>query len=222
MESIFRFAVVFSAIVFTPLILSVFIRTDYFLFSVYGICIALYSLVQVIFAYANRRSIERLTRRARTTNCMYNLLIVGYREDKDLFRKCLESMRHYLHDPKISKILVVIDGDSPEDEYMVDIFKSVFFADSVTIHGNIYITPVERAICVSQPHKGKRSALYTGFKFSDLMNVTGVICTDSDTVFCENAVKNLAKIAEYSDSIGAVTGNVEITNKSNFISFIFT
>lgn len=220
MESIIKFAIVFILVICLPLVVTVFVTTPYFLFSVYGVCIALYSAIQMIFAYANRRAVKRITERSRQTDLMYNILVVGYREDKELFRKCLESMKYYLYDLKVSKIIVVIDGDTEEDQYMVDIFNQVFIIDSKTVHGNLYTIPTERAICISQPHKGKRSVLYTGFKLSELMCVDGVICTDSDTIFCDDTVSNLVKLAECSDSVGAVTGNVEIINKTNFISFM--
>lgn len=220
MDAIGRFVVVFVLVVCAPLIVSFFVNMPYFLFSVYGVCIALYSCIQMTLAYANRKSVERFTQRSRPTDLMYNILVVGYREDPELFKKCLTSIKYYLYDIKISKIIVVIDGDQEEDKYMVDIFKQIFIIDSIAIHGNVYTTPLERAICISQPHKGKRSVLYTGFKLSELMCVNGVICTDSDTVFLEDTVSNLVKLAEYSDNIGAVTGNVEIINKNNFITFM--
>lgn len=220
MNSIIKFTFVSFLVICVPLIVSVFVATPYFLFSIYGICIALYSSIQMIFAYANRRTVEKLTERSKPTDLMYNILVVGYREDKELFRKCLESMKYYLYNLKISKIIVVIDGDTEDDKYMVDIFNEVFIIDSKTIHGNLYTIPMERAICISQPHKGKRSVLYTGFKLSELMCVEGVICTDSDTIFCDDTVSNLVKLAECSDNVGAVTGSVEIVNKTNFISFM--
>jgi hyaluronan synthase len=176
--------------------------------------------VQVLFSYLNRGYIEKITKLARITDEKYNILVVGYREDPILFKKCLESMKMFFDDPKIEKILVVIDGDTTEDKYMVDIFNQVFQVNSKYIEGSVFSIPDEKALCITQQHDGKRSVLYTGLNISILMDVYGVICTDSDTIFHKDVVSSLTKVLEHSEDVGAVTGNVEIINKNTVISYL--
>lgn len=220
MNSLLKFFTVLIFIVAVPVCITIFVKNQYVLFSAYGFCLSLYSFIQVLFSYLNRRYIEKITKRALTTDKKYNILVVGYREDPILFRKCLESMKMFFYDSKIEKILVVIDGNSPEDQYMVDIFKRVFDTDSKHILSSIFSVPVEKALCISQDHEGKRRVLYTGLKLSILMDVYGVICTDSDTIFHKDVVSSLSKVLEHSEDIGAVTGNVEILNKNTIISYL--
>ncbi|KAH6699051.1 nucleotide-diphospho-sugar transferase [Leptodontidium sp. 2 PMI_412] len=49
--------------------------------------------------------------------------VVGWREDKDLYRKCLES---FANDQSCGPLIAGIDGDTAEDEDMVKIFLSMF------------------------------------------------------------------------------------------------
>ncbi|OAD08205.1 glycosyltransferase family 2 protein [Mucor lusitanicus CBS 277.49] len=53
------------------------------------------------------------------------LAVVGYREEPTLFTKCLESIKE-LNYPDAFKIIVVIDGDAPEDREMANLFQKIF------------------------------------------------------------------------------------------------
>ena len=48
--------------------------------------------------------------------------VVGWREDEDLYRRCLQGLAT---DPRCGPIIAGIDGDTAEDEYMVNIFLDV-------------------------------------------------------------------------------------------------
>jgi hyaluronan synthase len=220
MNSVVKFFIVLFGVVGIPVSISIFVKNQFALISVYGLCLSLYSFVQILFSYLNRGFIERITKKARITNRKYNILVVGYKEDPILFRRCLESMKMFFNNPKIEKILVVIDGDTQEDQYMVDIFNQVFQENSKKVEGKIFSVPEEKALCITQEHEGKRSVLYTGLRLSIIMNVYGVICTDSDTIFHKDVVSSLTKVLEHSDEIGAVSGNVEILNKNTIISYL--
>jgi hyaluronan synthase len=189
--------------------------------SAYGIYIGLYSFIQILCSWLNRRNIEKITREALPSDKFYNILVVGYREDPVLFKRCLESISLFTYNHNVNKILVIVDGDSQEDEYMVDIFNDVFLLDSTvekTYEG--YTNTTEKVICIPQEHGGKRSVLYTGLKLSCEQGVYGVICTDSDTVFDQDAVRNLQVVLEYEEDIGAVTGMVEIINRGSVIAYM--
>ncbi len=82
---------------------------------------------------------------------------------------------------------------------------------------------------MSQPHAGKREIMYTA------MNLhtpdTEFIClSDSDTFFETNTVSEMVKVIDGYDQLqkenpkmrvcGAVTGNVEIWNMENLISYL--
>ncbi|KAG2199013.1 hypothetical protein INT46_011403 [Mucor plumbeus] len=53
------------------------------------------------------------------------LAVVGYREEPTLFTKCLESIKE-LNYPDAFKVIVVIDGDAPEDREMANLFQQIF------------------------------------------------------------------------------------------------
>ncbi|KAI8369604.1 nucleotide-diphospho-sugar transferase [Radiomyces spectabilis] len=53
------------------------------------------------------------------------LAVVGYREEPTLFAHCLESIQG-LEYPENIKVVVVIDGDAPQDSEMASIFQKVF------------------------------------------------------------------------------------------------
>ncbi|KAI8637091.1 nucleotide-diphospho-sugar transferase [Parasitella parasitica] len=53
------------------------------------------------------------------------LAVVGYREEPTLFTKCLESIKE-LNYPDTFKVIVVIDGDAPEDREMANLFQNIF------------------------------------------------------------------------------------------------
>lgn len=63
------------------------------------------------------RSLERGTDRP---ECM--AAVIGYREDTQIFTQALESYRHATG---CRFLLVGIDGDDREDEYMIEIFRKV-------------------------------------------------------------------------------------------------
>lgn len=48
--------------------------------------------------------------------------VVGWREDEELYARCLESLRST---PSCTTIVAGIDGDEVEDERMVDVFQKV-------------------------------------------------------------------------------------------------
>lgn len=207
-------------LIFAPLIVLYFsnlVVVKFSIISAYGIYIIFYTLIQITFAHLNRRKMEKISNDAIQSTLMYNILVVGYREDPILYKKCLESLKDLLHDKKIAKIIAVIDGNTEEDIYMADIFTEIFGEDGTVMDE---LLPESKAICITQEHAGKRHVLYTGLKISCDMKVHGVICTDSDTIFKKDAAMQLAKVLESDPNIGAVTGYVEILNKDSVISYL--
>lgn len=199
-----------------PIILTFYLKVpgEIEVISVYGIYAIFYMIIQMTFAFLNRRIMENVSQNIENGS-LYNVLIVGYREDPVLFRACLKSHLIDLDNDKIKQIFVIIDGDEEEDIYMADIFSSVFTTGMVTSDlEKVFST---KAVCILQPHAGKRHVLYTGLKIS-CDTVDGTICTDSDTEYSNDAVNTLINTLESSDEYGAVTGYMEISNPFTILS----
>ncbi|KAF9212352.1 ATP-dependent RNA helicase [Podila verticillata] len=75
-------------------------------------------------------------------------------------------------------------------------------------------------VCVMQPHRGKRSALYTGFAALLQQGIESVVMTDSDTYLDPAACKELAFALAESPVIGAATGDVRFYNTGTWVSFL--
>jgi len=203
---------------------------SYFSLSIYGIYIVFYMTIQIIFSYLNKRKVENIERNNPVITDKYNILIVGYREDPELFKKCLKSVQNLENQENIHKIFIVIDGNDEGDFYMAEIAKEFLKAMLIVVPGLVSENPeyfshvhfTERIYCFLQPHKGKRHALYTGLKLScEDEEVKGVLCTDSDTELDKKSFYYLANLLESKENYGAVTGNVEIINSNaSIISFL--
>lgn len=224
--------------------LDLVIKTDsQLVVSGYGILILSYFVIMIILSNKNNNKIkniltghiekEYLDTKKKTSAC----IICGYRENPQYFVECLESIFVNSHD--IDKVILVIDGNEESDDYMLEIFKIIFTENSKyyylenTLDEDLNIdTNIEQIdkckesfktdakfICVSQKHKGKRHAMFTGFQIAIINNIDLSITVDSDTIFEDNSV-NLLK-ATFNDSrIGGVTGNLSIFNNNNLISFL--
>ncbi|PVH76865.1 glycosyltransferase family 2 protein [Cadophora sp. DSE1049] len=66
---------------------------------------------------------ESLAQSSFTQNQQITTTVVGWREDEDLYRKCLEGLAA---DPRCGPIIAGIDGDTTEDEEMVNVFMDMF------------------------------------------------------------------------------------------------
>ena len=73
------------------------------------------------------------------------------------------------------------------------------------------------AVCFSQPHGHKRTAMFTAFAMSlyALRTRDGIFTTDSDTNVQENALDELVTLLHSSPQIGGVTADVKIENKAD-------
>lgn len=119
-------------------------------------------------------------------SCSVALCIAAYQEDPDYLRKCLRSVRR-ISFPGL-KVVLVVDGNRPEDCYMMDIFQEVMGgADQVGTmvwKGNYHSSPSDgrgpgpteeaarvvhllrayQYTCIMQEWGGKREVMYTAFK----------------------------------------------------------
>ncbi|OUM59288.1 glycosyltransferase family 2 protein [Piromyces sp. E2] len=214
------------------------VKTALWTLGFYGLIVVLHYIFQSIFAYLNYRKVtkNRNNRSKDWIGVSTGLLVVGYKEDPELFKGCLESIIT-INYARNEKVIVIVDGNDTEDRYMGDIFAKVFSKwDHRVITTDFKIQDVgisePRAIklleevkkctgpvCIMQPHHGKRSAMYTGFQLLLQCQVDAVVVTDSDTILDKDCIKELAFMLE-DKYVGAATGDVKIYNTNKMLSFL--
>nr|XP_006641657.1 PREDICTED: uncharacterized protein LOC102693980 [Lepisosteus oculatus] len=156
-------------------------------FGVYGVLLGLHILVQSTFAFAEHRRMRR-----RSLACSYRrsvaLTISAYQEDPTYLRECLLSVRSLCYPQSKLRVIMVVDGNSPDDRYMMDMFQEVFRDKDpgCYVWQNNYHSWDPRAaaggegdpqreevealiqsrpfVCVMQKWGGKREVMYTAFK----------------------------------------------------------
>uniref|UniRef100_A0A8C8SDJ2 Hyaluronan synthase 1 n=1 Tax=Pelusios castaneus TaxID=367368 RepID=A0A8C8SDJ2_9SAUR len=99
-------------------------------FGLYGAFLTAHLAVQSFFAFLEHRRMKR-----ESLTCSYTktvaLTISAYQEDPSYLRQCLESVRATLYPPEKLRVIMVIDGNSPDDHYMMDMFQEVFAGEDV-------------------------------------------------------------------------------------------
>lgn len=94
-------------------------------FGFYGLLLSVHLLVQSLFAF-----IEHKRMKARTDTCTYTktigFTISAYQEDPDYLRECLNSIKALKYPPELLRIIMVVDGNSDDDLYMMEMFREVF------------------------------------------------------------------------------------------------
>ncbi|KAI7898823.1 nucleotide-diphospho-sugar transferase [Cokeromyces recurvatus] len=171
------------------------------------------------------------------------LAVVGYREEPTLFKKCLQSIKE-LQYPDPFKVIVVIDGDAPEDKEMAHVFQTVFPSSPVMVLPELlsvsfqkvrqsskeedlneyynqllrttYTLPTHSMpVCYIQPHRGKRHAMYTAFRVLMAAGCEAIMTTDSDTKFDSQAMIEMERALYWFPNIGAAAGDVRIWNATD-------
>ena len=235
-----------------PLILfSKFLYTyNHYGISIYGLYLILYLLIQCTFSIINqyynwfnwKLESEHVTP-IKENSSKYNVIVVGRKENENYYKMCLESLKNTFS-TKLNKIFVIIDGNEPDDHYMIDIFQKTFEKQTELKSLHIYLENSNNTdeyfitnylqdisdndiICISQKYSGKRSAMFTGFQLSLLekntydKDIESVFCTDSDTVILDGCLEEMSKHFSKDNKIGAVCGNLSIYNKyDSTISFL--
>ncbi|KAM4567350.1 hyaluronan synthase 1-like [Fundulus diaphanus] len=94
-------------------------------FGFYGLLLSLHVLVQSFVAF-----IEHRLMKSRTKPCTYlktiGLTISAYQEDPKYLRECLLSVKNLKYSPELLRIIMVIDGNTDNDRYMMNMFREVF------------------------------------------------------------------------------------------------
>lgn len=94
-------------------------------FGFYGLLLSLHLLVQSFFAFVEHRRM-----RARKEPCTFTktigFTISAYQEDPVYLRECLNSIRALKYPSELLRIIMVVDGNSEDDLYMMEMFREVF------------------------------------------------------------------------------------------------
>lgn len=176
---------------------------------------------QVIFAILEKRRTTR--EKDSVPPRKVAVQITGWKEDPLLFEKCLRSIAAQETQPEI--VTFCSDGNEQDDEYMVDIFQKVFRVSYVlrlpeAISPESPIPSVPKGLshlCITQPHHGKRDAMYTQTKLLLTMGIDYILFVDSDTILDAKGISYLLSTA-VKRYASAVTGDVCIHNEENLLS----
>lgn len=202
-----------------------------------------------------------------------SIAVVGYREDEQAWRQCLQSLQTQKLRPKC--IVGVVDGNDEPDLAMANAFVSEFESYKAPLidlpvllsdlHRNTYFENVPNdtrswpvktwcwlrgghrpghaealdvarkvvveqvsewdkkwnissldAVCFSQPHGHKRTAMFTAFAMSlyAIKTRDAVFTTDSDTLVQDNGLDEMLTLLRSSSDIGGVTADVKIWNRA--------
>lgn len=215
-----------------------FVRADYFTLSLSLILIALYFILQSVFAMINnhyyipkvKKSAQRLPEIA--------IQVIGRNEKPEIFYSTLKRLRDQTY-PKdlVKKIVLCIDGNVREGKTMIEVFKDVFpNTQQINLGEKLSnLSEAEREslvnkyrateyLIVTQPHGGRREIKYTAFNFSSNCSEYVLHC-DSDTLLEPDALENLARTAagynaKYPDKLpcGGVVGEIKINNVLNYLA----
>lgn len=176
----------------------------------YGMLMAVDFMAVISFSALNRRRINTRVKKRdpHWVGLSTGILAVGYREDPVLLEGCLKSL-HAIRYQRNQRVMLVVDGNEAQDEYMGQIFMKVFGEQGATIIRPDFLcmdrepTDKEREelvrqiayhpgpVCVMQPHRGKRSAMYTGFAALLKQGIESVVVTDSDTYLDPHVCKGI-------------------------------
>ncbi|KAM6909802.1 hyaluronan synthase 1 [Xenentodon cancila] len=94
-------------------------------FGFYGLLLSLHVLAQSVFAFFEHRQMK-----ARIEPCTFTksigFTISAYQENPIYLGECLNSVKALKYPPELLRIIMVIDGNSDDDRYMMDMFREVF------------------------------------------------------------------------------------------------
>ncbi|XP_017596840.1 PREDICTED: hyaluronan synthase 3 [Corvus brachyrhynchos] len=163
-----------------------FIHTEkhYLSFGLYGAILGLHLFIQSLFAFLEHRRMRGEGQPVRPGRSVA-LCIAAFQEDPDYLTKCLRSVKRIAF-PDL-KVVMVVDGNGPDDTYMLDIFHDVMGSE----HSGSYIwrsnfhaqgegeteaglreglARVQALVrsntysCILQKWGGKREVMYTAFR----------------------------------------------------------
>uniref|UniRef100_A0A8C0D6F2 Hyaluronan synthase 2 n=1 Tax=Balaenoptera musculus TaxID=9771 RepID=A0A8C0D6F2_BALMU len=218
-----------------------FIHTDdyYLSFGPYGAFLASHLIIQSLFAFLEHQKMKKSLETPIKLNKTVALCIAAYQEDPDYLWKCLQSVKRLTY-PGI-KVVMVIDGNSEDNLYMMDIFSKVRGRDKSATYiwkNNFHVKgPGEtgeshkessqlvtqlalsnRHFCIMQKWGGKREVMYRAFRALG-RSVDYVQVCDSDTMLDSASTVEMVKVLEEDPMVGGVRGDVQVHMASLFMAF---
>ncbi|KAM9513154.1 hyaluronan synthase 1 isoform 1-T3 [Salvelinus alpinus] len=94
-------------------------------FGFYGLLLGLHVLVQSFFAFVEHRRMRDRSKACTFTKTI-GFTISAYQEDPEYLRECLNSIRALKYPPELLRVIMVVDGNSEDDLYMLEMFREVF------------------------------------------------------------------------------------------------
>jgi len=185
-------------------------------FTIYGIFLSLFFMMQLLFSFLNHRTNLYFQDKNYNTRILSGeieeapfgivLLVVGHQERKDYWRRCLISIRN-INRRFLRGIYIIIDGDTEKDEYMSEFAHEIMDDEAKTIHIS---------------HRGKRGAMFYGFQcikndFIDSIENLDVVVTDSDTELHHDSLLALQRCLRSHPNNGCATGLLDIYNVNDGI-----
>ncbi|XP_067831307.1 hyaluronan synthase 1 [Heptranchias perlo] len=207
--------------------------------GLYGAALLGHVMVQCFFAFLEHRQMKKANL-ACTFQKTVAVTISAYQEDPAYLRECLSSIRRLRYPVGRLKVIMVIDGNTEDDLYMMEMFSEIFRGLDVgfyTWDQNYHcldttenqsaswqevkdLVRSKTYVCIRQKWGGKREVMYTAFKaLGDSVDYVQVC--DSDTKLEPMATVELVKVLESDSKYGAVGGDVRILNlNDSYISFM--
>ena len=198
--------------------------------SIFAATSIIHFILQLGFGYINWKNMKKID----VVGIHYNtaIQVTGWKEDRELFKRCLISISRQDHE-NIKYITFCSDGNEEEDEYMVEVFKEVFGNESYILRlENVLKEESDKKIidmipnlidkkyiCITQPHRGKRYAMYTQMILLTKLGVDAILFIDSDTIIKTDSMNVLSSTMEKYNA-DTVTGDVKIYNPENLLSFL--
>ncbi|XP_067826812.1 hyaluronan synthase 1-like [Heptranchias perlo] len=116
--------------------------------GVYGTMIIVHFFLQTIFALLECNRTEDNILQCSSTKSVA-IIISAYQEDPSYLVQCLNSVKNIEYPIHMLRIIMVIDGNSKEDQYMMDTFKEVFCKEDIGTYvweGNYHSRNFNRVI----------------------------------------------------------------------------
>lgn len=187
--------------------------------TIYGIYTIAHLVFQLFLALCNRVWVGY--KKDAVKKPVIGVQVVGWKEDPTQFRNCLTSIKNLNYD-NIRRVTFCSDGNSPDDMYLRTIFREVFLESEDYVPSPDAPLPQYKHVCIMNPHQGKRPAMNAAF--DTLLcdpEIEYIITTDSDTVLHPDCINELIKFVD-NPKVGAVTGDVQIHNVTNMLTFLIS
>ncbi|XP_059813282.1 hyaluronan synthase 1-like [Hypanus sabinus] len=118
------------------------------LLGIYGSLIISHFFFQTMFALFERNKMKNDIPQCCSAKSVA-ITISAYQEDPFYLQQCLKCVKKIAYPIQNLKIIMVIDGNSIEDQYMMDIFKEIFYMEDIGTYvwqGNYHSRNFDRSI----------------------------------------------------------------------------